>query len=103
MTKLCDKRDAFGFHIVNFPFVSSNVPSAPAFVVYASQLIRYARCCSNYSDFLLRHRTLVTRLLSQGYKVYHLSNTFKKFYGRHTDLVGQYKKNVCQIFADSIS
>ena len=33
----------------------------------------------------------------------HLSNTFKKFYGRHTDLAGQYKKNVCQIFADSIS
>ena len=31
------------------------------------------------------------RLLSQGYKVNHLSNTFKKFYGRHTDL-GQYKK-----------
>ena len=32
-----------------------------------------------------------------------LSNTFKKFYGRHTDLVGQYKKHVCQMFADSIS
>ena len=75
----------------------------PAYGVYASQLIRYARCCSNYSDFLLRHRALVTRLLSQGYKVDCLSNTFKKFYGRHTDLVGQYKKNVCQMFADSIS
>ena len=50
--KLDDKRDAFGFHIVNFPFMSSNIPSAPAYGVYASQLIRYARCCSNYSDFL---------------------------------------------------
>ena len=47
--------------------------------------------------------SLVKRLLSQGYKVNRLSNTFKKFYGRHTDLVGQYKKNVCQMFADSIS
>ena len=28
-TKLYDKRDAFGFHIVNFPFMSSNIPSAP--------------------------------------------------------------------------
>ena len=43
------------------------------------------------------------RLLSQSYKVNRLSNTFKKFYGRHTDLVGQYKKNVCQMFAGSIS
>ena len=102
-TKLYDKRDAFGFHIVNFPFMSSNIPSARAYGVYASQFIRYARCCSNYSDFLLRHRALVTRLLSQGYKVNCLSNTFKKFYGRDTDLVGQYKKNVCQMFADSIS
>ena len=102
-TKLDDKRDAFGFHIVNFPFMSSNIPSAPAYGVYASQLICYARCCSNYNDFLLRHRDLVTRLLSQGYKVNHLSNTFKKFYGRHTDLVEQYKKNVCQMFANSIS
>ena len=102
-TKLDDKRDAFGLQIVNFPFMSSNIPSAPAYRVYASQLIHYARCCSNYCDFLLRHRALVTRLLSQGYKVNCLSNTFKKFYGRHTDLVGQYKKNVCQMFADSIS
>ena len=85
-TKLCDKRDAFGFRNVNFPFMSSNIPSAPAYGVYASQLIRYARCCSNYSDFLLRHRALMTRLLSQGYKVNSLSNTFKKFYGRDRDL-----------------
>ena len=60
-SKLYDKRDAFGFHIVNFPFMSSNIPSAPAYGVYASQLIRYARCCSNYSDFLLCHR--VTKLI----------------------------------------
>ena len=100
-TKLYDKRDTFGFHIVNF--MSSNIPSAPAYSVHASQLIRYARRCSNYSDFLSCHRALVTRLLSQGYKVNHLSNTFKKFYGRHTDLVGQYKKTVCQMFSDSIS
>ena len=102
-TKLYDHRNTFGFHIVNFPFMSSNIPSAQAYGVYASQLICYARCCSNYSDFLSRHRALVTRLLSQGYKVNLLSNTFKKLYGRHTDLVGQYKKNVCQMFADSVS
>ena len=40
------------------------------------------------------------KTLSQGYKVNHLSNTVKKFYGRHTDLVGQYRKDVCQMFAD---
>ena len=44
-TKLHDKHDAFGFHIVNFPFMSSNIPLAPANGVYASQLICYALCC----------------------------------------------------------
>ena len=32
-------------NIVNFPFLSSNIPSAPAYGVYVSQLIRYARAC----------------------------------------------------------
>ena len=50
-TKLYDQRDAFVSHIVNFPFMSSNIPSAPAHGVYASQFIRYARCCSYYSAF----------------------------------------------------
>ena len=66
-TKLYDKRDAFGFHIVEFPFMSSNIPAAPAYRVYASQLICYVRCCSNFSDFLSRHRcnkTSVTGLQS---------------------------------------
>ena len=45
----------------------------------------------------------MTRLLLQGYKVNRLSNTFNKFFDRHTDPVGQNNKNVCQMFADSIS
>ena len=57
-TKLYDKCDSFGFHIVHLPFMLSNIPSTPAYAVYASQLIRYARCCSNYSGVLLRHRAL---------------------------------------------
>ena len=41
-TKLYDKRDDFNFHIVNFPFLSSNIPSGPSYGVFISQLIRYA-------------------------------------------------------------
>ena len=80
-----------------------NTPSAPAYGVFESQLICYARCCSNYTEFLSHHRALVARLLLQGYNVNRLSKIFKKYYGRHTDLVGEYKKNVCEIFADCTS
>ena len=33
-TRLYDKRDDFDFHIVNFPFLSSNIPSGPSYGVY---------------------------------------------------------------------
>ena len=96
--KSYDKPNAFGFHIVNFSFMSSNIPSAPAYCVCASQLIHYVCCCSNYSDFLSDHKALVTRLLLQGYKVNCLSNTFKNFYGTHSSswtIQGKCLPNVC--------
>ena len=51
LTRLCDKRDDFDCYIVNFPFLSSNVPYGPSYGVYISQLIRYARCCSHCDNF----------------------------------------------------
>ena len=33
-TKLYDKRDDFNFPIVNFPFICSYIPAAPAYGVY---------------------------------------------------------------------
>ena len=55
-TSIYDKRDDFNFHITNFPFLSNNVPSSPAYGVFISQLIRYARACSAYECFILRVR-----------------------------------------------
>ena len=55
-TSIYDKRDDFNFHITNFPFLSSNIPSSPAYGVFISQLIRYARACSSYECFILRAR-----------------------------------------------
>ena len=74
-----DKRYDFDFHIVNFPFLSSSIPSGPSYGVYISQLIRYAGCCSHYDDFRYLHRCLVDRLLSQGYIALRLEKSFKKF------------------------
>ena len=67
-TSVYDKRDAFKFHIVNFPFLDSNIPTKPAYGVYISQLVRIGRICDKYEDFKERHRILATRLLKQGYK-----------------------------------
>ena len=53
-TSLYYKRDDFNFHIKHFPFLSSNIPSSPAYGVFISQLIRYARALSSYLCFILR-------------------------------------------------
>ena len=57
--KLYDKRDDFNFPIVIFPFTLNNIPAAPTYAVYISQLIRYSRACGNYHDFLDRSRKLL--------------------------------------------
>ena len=75
-TKLYDKRDDFNFHIVNFSFLSSNVPSGPS---YISQLIKYAGCATRCDDFgygISSCKLPVDRLLSQDYKVNRLRNSF---------------------------
>ena len=77
-TKLYDKRYDFDFHIVNFPFLSSNILSSPSYGVHISQLLTYARCCSYYDEFGYRHKLLVDRLLSRGYELKRLRNSFKK-------------------------
>ena len=48
-TSIYNKRDDLNFHIIaNFPFLSSNIPSSPAYDGFISQLIRYVRACSSY-------------------------------------------------------
>ena len=52
-------------------------------------------------DFSLPFSLLVGRLLSQGYEVKHLRNSFQKFYGRYPDLIGKYQRSVKDMVADS--
>jgi hypothetical protein len=64
-TKLYDKRYDFNLPIVNFPFICSNIPAAPAYGVYISQVIRYSGACCPYHDFLDRGLLLTRKLLNQ--------------------------------------
>ena len=88
-TKIYDKRDDFNLEIINFPNMCSNIPASPAYGIYISQWIRYARASSNYSDFLKRHLHLRNRLLHQGYKQIRLIRSLKKFYS-DTKILSKY-------------
>ena len=61
--KIYDKRDDFNFETVNFPFSNGDVTCLPSHCVYMSQLIRFARVCSNVSDCNNRNQFLTAKLL----------------------------------------
>ena len=110
-TKHYDKRDYFNFPIVNFPFICSNIPAAPAYGVYLSQLIRYSRACGSYQDFFDRGLLLTRKLLNQGFLLVKLKSSLWKIlitplvssnssYSRHHDMVDRYGISVSQMTTD---
>ncbi|KAK3088244.1 hypothetical protein FSP39_016548 [Pinctada imbricata] len=68
-TSLYDKRDNFSFHMTSFPFMRSSIPSSPAYCVFVYQLIRYARACSKYKDFIIRARRLARMSLKEMFNI----------------------------------
>ena len=94
---LNSRRDDFNFPIVNFPFICSNIPAAPAYGVYISQLIRYSRTCGSYQDILNRGLLQARKLLSHGFLLVKLKSLLRKFYDRHHDLVDRYGISVTQM------
>ena len=90
----------FNFHITNFPFLSSNIPSSPAYGVFISQLIRYARACSSYECFILRAMRLSNKLLGRDMSRKRLKSSLRKFYGRYGDLTKQYEVPLSRMLHD---
>ena len=97
-----DKRDNFNFNIVNFPYLSSNIPSGPAYEVYTSQLVRIGRICSNYTEFARRHYKLTQRLIHQGFRYSALCLTFKRFAKKFTQVLDKYGCSIRKHIEDGI-
>ena len=75
-SQLYDKQDDSSFFIVNFPYICINIPSSPAYGMYVSQLIRYAREFSAYDHCLNRGMLLADKLLLQTFQQSHLKAAF---------------------------
>jgi hypothetical protein len=93
--EICDKRDDINFPIVSFPFICNNIPAAPSYEIYISQLIRYSLACGSYQDFLNRGLLLTKKLMNQGLLLANLKSPLRKFY-----LVNRYGISVSQMSTD---
>ena len=67
-SKINDKRDDFDFDIVNFPFLDGDFPRRSSYGVYNMQLVRFARVRNHVTDFNARNKSLIAKLLQQGYR-----------------------------------
>ena len=97
---LYDKLDDFTFPIVDFLFISNNIPASPAYVVYILHFMRYSRACAQYSDFLDRAQLLTQKLLKQGYVAPRLKSLLQNLYGHHHNLGDHYEISISQMTMD---
>jgi hypothetical protein len=95
-----DKRDDFNFVIVNFPYTCSNILYYHLHNgVYISQLIRYARACSTYDQFLGRGKLLTDKLMLQGFLQSRVMSALCKCYDRYNDLIHNYKLSLSHMLS----
>ena len=73
-----DKRDDFGFPIVNFPWFSGDVPRLPSYVVYISQLVRFARCCTSVLDYPFQKSSNFFQTTDTGLQISQASKIIRK-------------------------
>ena len=71
-SRMYDKRDYFNFEIVYFPYLDGYFPRFPSYGLYISQLIRFARVCSNVSDFNNRNQILTVKLIKHCYIYFYI-------------------------------
>ena len=98
-TKIYDKRDDFFSKLPIFQFLLAMSLGVPLYMVYISQLIRFARASSHVNEFNNCSKFLTAKPLKQGYRYHKLRKAFSKFYHRHFELIEKYhvsvKKNLC--------
>ena len=85
---------------MNVPFKCNNIPAAPPYGVYISQMIRYSRACGCYQDFLDAGLLLTREILNQEFLLVKFKSSLQKFCGRHHDLVDRYGIPVSQMTTD---
>ena len=63
-----DKRNTYGFEIVNYPNLCGNIPKIQAYGVFVSQLVRLSIVNDNSTNFMRDTNIMVNKLLNQGFE-----------------------------------
>ena len=88
--KLYDKRNDYDFDVISFPYLDGNIPKGQSYGTFISQLIRYARINTSFSNFISDCKKLVTKLVGQYFDVAALRKRFQVFINKHFNVWGKY-------------
>ena len=98
--KLYDKRNAFNFSIVRFPFKDSNMPSKMFHSTIGAEVLRICRATSTYDSFLKCCEPFIFRMNNQGANKRSVQNVITKFISRHQEAFVKFKQPFSQIASD---
>ena len=86
-----------------FILLDGDIPRAPSYWVYISQLIRFASVSSHVVDFNTRNKILTAKLLKQGNRYHKRRKSFSKFYRRHYNLVSKFNIGLKSLLKQGLS
>ena len=97
-TSVYNKRDDFGLPIVNFPWLSGDVPRLPSYGVYISQLVKFAMCCTSILYFHSINLQITSKLLTHGNRYHKLRKILRKLFGSYSELLSEFGEILFQEF-----
>ena len=82
-TKLFDKRDHFGFHIIRLPYRVSNIPNRMFYSTISTECIRICRSTSELAPAASSIKALISRMVKQGAEIRKLINCIRRSFNKH--------------------
>ena len=75
---------------MSFPYLDGNIPKGQSYRIFISQLFRYARINTSFSNFISDCKKPVTKLVGQYFDVAALCKRFQVFVNKHSNVWGKY-------------
>ena len=89
-----DKTDKFGFHVIKYPSVQSNIPDNVLYNVFYSQTLRYLNICNNSTNFLFHLTNLINKCKLKGASKHNLNVQIRKLFQNRPGLVQKLNLNL---------
>ena len=98
--ELYDKRRAFPFKAVRFPYSDSNMPSKMFNNTISTEILRICRASSRYSVFQTHSVEFIKHMIKQGAKISKVKGSINKLMSRHNIAFSKFNMDRNRIITD---